>query len=81
MLRTVINPTFVLYRGSNLICRQSLVRFGSTTDSSSVPPATVYTGPFAGVTLRLKRVSVMTASIGLFGMPLLVYLNTGEVRI
>ena len=36
----------------------------------------VYVGPFAGVTLRLKRVSVATASLGLMGIPALTYLNS-----
>jgi len=50
-----------------------------TFSSAPAPPTIkdIYEGPFAGTTLRLKRVSVMTATIGLFGMPLLVYLNTG----
>ena len=53
----------------------------STTPPDSPSPTSLYAGPFASVTLRLKRVSVATCTIGCFGMPLLVFLNTGEVPV
>ena len=57
--------------------------FGSSSSSSPIKPASepivLYIGPFSGLTLRLKRVSIFTATVGLIGMPLLLYLQTGTV--
>lgn len=42
-------------------------------------PAILYEGPFAQLSLRLKRVSVTTAALGVVGMPLLMALHGGDV--
>ena len=39
----------------------------------------LYEGPFAQLSLRLKRVSVTTAALGVVGMPLLMALHGGDV--
>lgn len=43
--------------------------------------AILYEGPFAQLSLRLKRVSVTTAALGVVGMPLLMALNVGDVPV
>ena len=42
-------------------------------------PAILYEGPFAQLSLRLKRVSVSTAALGVVGLPLLMALHGGDV--
>mmetsp|Transcript_20327 Transcript_20327/g.41220 ORF Transcript_20327/g.41220 Transcript_20327/m.41220 type:complete len:268 (-) Transcript_20327:199-1002(-) len=39
----------------------------------------LYEGPFAALSLRLKRVSITSAAVSLFGVPLLVALHGGDV--
>eukprot|EP00978_Attheya_sp_CCMP212_P003187 scaffold6581_cov57-Attheya_sp.AAC.15 len=51
--------------------------FGETEEPSTSP--IVYEGPFADTSLRLKRVSVTTAALGVFGMPLLIAMHGGDV--
>lgn len=52
----------------------------SSPPAPKAPPAIKkYVGPFSGVTLRLKRVSVFTALTGCVGMPALLFLHTGTV--
>jgi len=41
----------------------------------------IYEAPFAGVTLRLKRVSLSTAVVGFFGMPTVLYFQSGAIPI
>ena len=46
---------------------------------SNKSPQVLYEGPFAQLSLRLKRVSVTTAALGVVGMPLLMALHGGDV--
>ena len=50
-----------------------------TEEPSNEPPQVLYEGPFAQLSLRLKRVSVTTAALGVVGVPLLMALHGGDV--
>lgn len=52
-----------------------ITRRNNSTDTK----ATLYEGPFAALTLRLKRVSISTAVVSLVGIPLLIKLHGGDV--
>ena len=49
------------------------------TSKDGQPPTLLYEGPFAQLSLRLKRVSVTTAALGVVGMPILMALHGGDV--
>ena len=49
------------------------------TSRNNQPPTLLYEGPFAQLSLRLKRVSITTAALGVVGMPLLMALHGGDV--
>lgn len=49
------------------------------TDAAEPLPSLLYEGPFAQLSLRLKRVSVTTAALGVVGMPLLMAMHGGDV--
>ena len=51
------------------------LRAFSSTPSPPLPQTTIYTGPFTGVTLRLKRVSIFSATVGSIGLPWLIYVT------
>uniref|UniRef100_A0A6U3UR26 Transmembrane protein n=1 Tax=Ditylum brightwellii TaxID=49249 RepID=A0A6U3UR26_9STRA len=46
-------------------------------EEEEVKSEVLYEGPFASLSLRLKRVSITTAAVSLVGVPLLVALKTG----
>jgi len=50
-----------------------------TSKEDGQPPTLLYEGPFAQLSLRLKRVSVTTAILGVVGMPILMTLHGGDV--
>ncbi len=61
------------------VCFNITMRHLSSSTDSETAKEVIYQSPFAPVTLRLKRVSIVTAALGLVGMPALVALNSGSV--
>ena len=58
-----------------VLSRALPLRAFSSTPSPPLPQTTIYTGPFTGVTLRLKRVSIFSATVGSIGLPWLIYVT------
>lgn len=87
-----MQPHYIRHRHSSLLFDQHIIsaRSFSSTGNDETPtkspteesnqPVLLYEGPFASLTLKLKRISLTSAVIGLVGLPALsLYFGSGTV--
>jgi len=88
MALRVCSNRMSLVAGRPSFCRPNIADsrwFSSSDDNTddgnrqSPKVELLYEGPFASLSLRLKRVSISTAVVGAIGMPLLIAMHGGDV--